>query len=87
MLDRLLASIRRRFPLAPGGEWTVEANPGTLDAEKADVLASGGVNRVSLGASRSSRSCSGRWSATTPPTRWPAPWTGSARGSRAGRST
>jgi oxygen-independent coproporphyrinogen III oxidase len=49
-LDRLLASIRRQFPLAPGGEWTVEANPGTLDAEKADVLASGGVNRVSLGA-------------------------------------
>ena len=49
-LDRLLASIRRQFPLAPGGEWTVEANPGTLDAEKADVLAAGGVNRVSLGA-------------------------------------
>ena len=36
--------------LAPGGEWTVEANPGTLDAEKADVLAEAGVNRVSLGA-------------------------------------
>lgn len=49
-LERLLAMIRQWFPLAPGGEWTVEANPGTLDAEKADVLASGGVNRVSLGA-------------------------------------
>ena len=49
-LERLLAMIRRWFPLAPGGEWTVEANPGTLDAEKADVLAAGGVNRVSLGA-------------------------------------
>jgi oxygen-independent coproporphyrinogen III oxidase len=49
-LDRLLAMVRRWFPLVPGGEWTVEANPGTLDAEKADVLASGGVNRVSLGA-------------------------------------
>ena len=49
-LDRLLAMVRRWYPLAPGGEWTVEANPGTLDAEKADVLASGGVNRVSLGA-------------------------------------
>ena len=36
--------------LEPGGEWTVEANPGTLDAAKADVLAAGGVNRVSLGA-------------------------------------
>jgi oxygen-independent coproporphyrinogen-3 oxidase len=49
-LDRLLADVRRWYPLALGGEWTVEANPGTLDAEKADVLASGGVNRVSLGA-------------------------------------
>jgi oxygen-independent coproporphyrinogen-3 oxidase len=49
-LKRLLAMVRRWFPLTPGGEWTVEANPGTLDAEKADVLAEGGVNRVSLGA-------------------------------------
>jgi oxygen-independent coproporphyrinogen-3 oxidase len=49
-LKRLLASVRRWFPLAEGGEWTVEANPGTLDAEKADVLREGGVNRVSLGA-------------------------------------
>jgi oxygen-independent coproporphyrinogen-3 oxidase len=49
-LERLLGMIRRWYPLVPGGEWTVEANPGTLDAEKADVLAAGGVNRVSLGA-------------------------------------
>jgi oxygen-independent coproporphyrinogen-3 oxidase len=49
-LRRLLAAVRRWFPLAPGGEWTVEANPGTLDAAKADALAEGGVNRVSLGA-------------------------------------
>jgi len=49
-LERLLAVVRRWFPLASGGEWTVEANPGTLDAEKVAVLADGGVNRVSLGA-------------------------------------
>jgi oxygen-independent coproporphyrinogen-3 oxidase len=49
-LERLLVMVRRWFPLTQGGEWTVEANPGTLDAAKADVLASGGVNRVSLGA-------------------------------------
>jgi oxygen-independent coproporphyrinogen-3 oxidase len=49
-LRRLLDAVRHWFPLAPGGEFTVEANPGTLDAEKADVLAAGGVNRVSLGA-------------------------------------
>ena len=29
--------IARQFSLAPGGEWTVEANPGTLDAAKVDV--------------------------------------------------
>jgi putative oxygen-independent coproporphyrinogen III oxidase len=31
-------------------EFTVEANPGTLDAEKVAILADHGVNRVSLGA-------------------------------------
>jgi oxygen-independent coproporphyrinogen-3 oxidase len=49
-LRRLTASIARWFPLASGGEYTVEANPGTLDAEKAEILAEAGVNRVSLGA-------------------------------------
>jgi oxygen-independent coproporphyrinogen-3 oxidase len=49
-LAGLLAMIRRWFPLVEGGEWTVEANPGTLDEDKADVLADGGVTRVSLGA-------------------------------------
>jgi len=49
-LERLLGLTRRWFRLSPGGEWTVEANPGTLDREKSDVLAQGGVNRVSLGA-------------------------------------
>jgi oxygen-independent coproporphyrinogen-3 oxidase len=49
-LGRLVGLIRRWFRLSPGGEWTVEANPGTLDAEKVDVLAQAGVTRVSLGA-------------------------------------
>jgi oxygen-independent coproporphyrinogen-3 oxidase len=49
-LARLLDLVARRFPLDPGGEWTVEANPETLDAAKADALLAGGVNRVSLGA-------------------------------------
>ena len=49
-LARLLRATRTWFPLEAGGEWTVEANPGTLDAEKVAVLAEGGVNRVSLGA-------------------------------------
>jgi oxygen-independent coproporphyrinogen-3 oxidase len=49
-LRRLLETVGRWFPLAAGGEWTVEANPGTLDLEKVDVLCERGVNRVSLGA-------------------------------------
>ena len=46
----MLTSIRRWLPLRPDGEWSVEANPDTLDAEKIAVLADHGVNRVSLGA-------------------------------------
>jgi oxygen-independent coproporphyrinogen-3 oxidase len=50
LLKRLVKIIRSWFPLEPDGEWTVEANPGTLDEEKAVVLAEAGVNRISLGA-------------------------------------
>ena len=46
-LRRLLAAARRAFPNAD--EFTVEANPETLDREKARILAEHGVNRVSLG--------------------------------------
>ncbi|MFM7052287.1 MAG: radical SAM family heme chaperone HemW, partial [Planctomycetota bacterium] len=48
-LARLCAMIRR-MPLADDLEWTVEANPETIDAAKARVLAAAGVNRVSIGA-------------------------------------
>jgi oxygen-independent coproporphyrinogen III oxidase len=49
-LARMLGAIRRRLPLRPGGEWSIEANPDTLDADKVRVLADHGVTRVSLGA-------------------------------------
>jgi oxygen-independent coproporphyrinogen III oxidase len=49
-LARLLTSIRRWLPLQNGGEWSIEANPDTLDADKIAVMADHGVNRVSLGA-------------------------------------
>jgi oxygen-independent coproporphyrinogen-3 oxidase len=48
-LERLLDDVRRWLPLNPGGEFTVEANPGTLGPDKIAALAAGGVNRVSLG--------------------------------------
>lgn len=52
LLRRLLDSIRRHLPLEADErlEWTVEANPETVDREIADTLAAGGVNRASLGA-------------------------------------
>ena len=49
-LARLLWSIQRWLPLESGGEWSTEANPDTLDADKVAVLADHGINRVSLGA-------------------------------------
>jgi oxygen-independent coproporphyrinogen-3 oxidase len=48
-LERLLTLIRRWFDLAPGYEFSVEANPSGFDDDKAEVLAAHGVNRVSLG--------------------------------------
>ncbi|MBM4052853.1 MAG: radical SAM family heme chaperone HemW [Planctomycetes bacterium] len=49
-LLRLLRGLRELLPWAGGAEWTVEANPETITAAKADVLASCGVTRVSMGA-------------------------------------
>jgi oxygen-independent coproporphyrinogen-3 oxidase len=49
-LARLLAAVRRWLPPETGYEWSVEANPETLDDDRAAVLAEHGVNRISLGA-------------------------------------
>jgi len=49
-LEVLLTTIRRWLPPEPGHEFSVEANPGTLDAAKVAVLEDHGVNRLSLGA-------------------------------------
>lgn len=49
-IERLLAALERHFPRrAPDFEFTVEANPGTVDQEKLAVLRAGGVNRLSFG--------------------------------------
>ena len=44
-----LVAALAEIPLAEGAEVTVEANPDDVDAELLGVLASGGVNRISLG--------------------------------------
>jgi len=48
-IDRLLAEIRARVPLAPDAEITLEANPGTFEREKFNGFYAAGVNRLSLG--------------------------------------
>ena len=47
-LDRLLDGLREILPYE-NGEFTVEANPGDLSAEKLDVMRNYGVNRISMG--------------------------------------
>jgi len=47
---KLLAAIRTDLNLQPDCEFTVEANPDALSAELLEVLISGGVNRLSMGA-------------------------------------
>ena len=48
-LARLLELAREWFRVAPGYEFSVEANPAGLTDEKLRLLADAGVNRVSLG--------------------------------------
>jgi len=49
LLARLLESVALHLPLSSDCEWTVEANPETVDERIAQVLVEGGVNRVSVG--------------------------------------
>lgn len=48
LLVRLLECVRAAARAAPA-EWTCEANPGTVEAEKLGLLRGAGVNRLSLG--------------------------------------
>ena len=48
-LDELLSAIRARLPLAPDAEITLEANPGTFEAQKFADFRAAGVNRLSIG--------------------------------------
>lgn len=48
-LTRLLDAVRMRLPLVPDAEITLEANPGTVEADKFAAFHDAGVNRLSLG--------------------------------------
>ena len=49
-LQQLCTTVTQWFPLAAVNEFSMEANPLDLTVEKAELLASCGVNRISLGA-------------------------------------
>jgi len=48
-IDALLSAFRARLAFAPECEITLEANPGTFEAEKFRDFRSAGVNRLSVG--------------------------------------
>jgi oxygen-independent coproporphyrinogen III oxidase len=48
-LESLLRGFRERLDLSQVKEWTIEANPGSVSARKADMLQRFSVNRISLG--------------------------------------
>ncbi len=48
-LDRLLTAIRTLLPLDPLAEITLEANPGTVEAQRFRDYRAAGVNRLSIG--------------------------------------
>lgn len=49
LLGRLLAAITARMDGGPPKEWTVEANPGTLDPGILQILVEAPVTRISMG--------------------------------------
>jgi oxygen-independent coproporphyrinogen III oxidase len=48
-LRTLMATLRRSFALAPGGEYAIEVDPRTVNPDRLAVLADLGFNRLSLG--------------------------------------
>ncbi len=48
-LRALMAMLRRSFSFAPGGEYSIEVDPRTVDVHRLGVLAELGFNRLSFG--------------------------------------
>ena len=48
-LRELMAILRRSFRFAPGGEYSIEIDPRTVDPARLDTLAALGFNRLSFG--------------------------------------
>ncbi len=50
LLQKLVFSIKTNITFSKDYEWTIEANPETVNIAKAELLVRAGVNRVSIGA-------------------------------------
>ena len=48
-LKALMAMLKSNFNIVPGGEYAIEVDPRTVDAQRLSVLAALGFNRLSLG--------------------------------------
>ncbi len=48
-IEKIIRAAEHAFDIAPDAEITLEANPGTVDADKLRALRSLGVNRLSIG--------------------------------------
>jgi oxygen-independent coproporphyrinogen-3 oxidase len=48
-LRSLMAMLKRNFTFAPGGEYSIEIDPRTIDEKRLDTLAELGFNRLSFG--------------------------------------
>jgi oxygen-independent coproporphyrinogen-3 oxidase len=48
-LRELMTMLRSNFDLVPGGEYSIEVDPRTIDASRLDTLAELGFNRLSFG--------------------------------------
>jgi oxygen-independent coproporphyrinogen-3 oxidase len=49
MIRDLATAAKEAIPFAPGAEFSVEIDPGEIDAERLDALAEMGMNRASIG--------------------------------------
>ncbi|MCB1985064.1 MAG: oxygen-independent coproporphyrinogen III oxidase-like protein [Burkholderiales bacterium] len=48
-IDKILTAVRTLLPLEPAAEVTLEANPGTFEAQKFADFRAAGINRLSIG--------------------------------------
>ena len=48
-MQQLMDGVRARLPLAADAEITMEANPGTVEADRFSGYQRAGINRISIG--------------------------------------